>query len=226
MRFLRQSTATTEWCGPFISPSDGVSPIADPGSQTGSLEAKGTAGASFTPASWAFRTADGSALVGLSTAHTAAVGGFRVSFSAPGTYAPVWEEFHVLSAAVYDWLFGTAAPTSGGPIGTATGASIAADIGAIVTALNPFSKIMATGTIGTVTNSGSFNITFDAAYDGNTAALTDGTFYLSFTSGLNHYKSSRITGGTLTDATHAAVTFTSAFPQAVVAGQTWALITN
>lgn len=225
MRFLRQSTATTEWVGPFIG-TGGLAPISDPGSQTGSLLVKGTAGATFTPTSWAFRSTDGSSLVGLSTAHTSAVGNFLVSFSAPSTYVPVWHEFHVLSAAVYDSLFGAAALAVGGPLGTPAGASVSADILAINTALAPYTKLIATGTIASVVNPGSFSIVFDSAYDGNAAALTDGTFYLSFTKGLNHLKASKITGGTLADATHAALTFSSAFPQAVTTADTWAIITN
>lgn len=108
MRYLRQSTAATVLVGPFLDKADGVTEKTALTSQTGRITKAGTA-AAFTPASWA-HDANGNYLVGLSTGHTDTVGRLRVGFQDAATYLPVWEDFHVLSAAVYDWLFGATAP--------------------------------------------------------------------------------------------------------------------
>lgn len=92
---------------------------------------------------------------------------------------------------------------------------------------NVFGKLIITGTVASVTNGGSFAVTFDSpGYDGNAAALTGDTLRLSFTSGLNHLQSELISGGTLTDATHASLLFSSAFTQTVAPGDTVAILSN
>jgi hypothetical protein len=112
MRFLRQSTATAVVVGPFLDKSDALTPktaLADQ-SAVGRLVKVGT-GAAFVAASWAHDGLGGYA-VGLTTAHTDTVGRLRLAFSDPATYCPVWEDFSVLSAAIYDWLFGSSAPVT------------------------------------------------------------------------------------------------------------------
>lgn len=89
-----------------------------------------------------------------------------------------------------------------------------------------YSRLQITGVVASVVGPGSFSVTFDNAYDGNVAALTNGKKYFSFTSGLNHIDSSLITGGTLADSTHAALTFTAAFGQVVAIGDTFAILSN
>src|SRR4051812_28806625 len=118
MRKLRQSTAVVVPVGPFLG-LDGLTPVTTLTSQTGRL-VKGATGAAFTPTSWA-HDANGHYLVGLSTTHTNTLGKARLSFSDPATYAPVWEDFDVVSAAAYDFAYGTIAPASAFPTVDITG---------------------------------------------------------------------------------------------------------
>jgi hypothetical protein len=113
VKFLRKSTAQTIAAGPFLDVADGLTPLTALSSQAGRL-VKNSTGAAFTAASWA-HDGDGVYAVGLSTAHTDTVGSLRLGFSVPGTFVPVWEEFTVLDAAVYDWLFGATAPNTIAP---------------------------------------------------------------------------------------------------------------
>lgn len=110
MRYLRQSTVVTVVVGPLVSKDDGITPktaLADQ-SANARLVKNGT-GAAFTAASWA-HDAFGHYLIELGTAHTDTVGRLRLSFSDPTTFCPIWEDFTVLQAAVFDWLFGAVAP--------------------------------------------------------------------------------------------------------------------
>jgi hypothetical protein len=108
MRFLRQSTAVAPIVGPFLG-TDGLTPNTGLADQSANARlVKSGTGAAFAAASWA-HDALGHYLVGLSTAHTDTLGRLRLAFSLPATYAPVWEDFTVLSAAVYDSLFGATA---------------------------------------------------------------------------------------------------------------------
>jgi hypothetical protein len=108
MRFLRQSTAVAPVVGPFLG-TDGLTPNTGLADQSANARlVKAGAGSAFAAASWA-HDALGHYLVGLSTAHTDTLGRLRLAFSLPATYAPVWEDFTVLSAAVYDSLFGATA---------------------------------------------------------------------------------------------------------------------
>ena len=68
-------------------------------------------GSPFAATSWS-HDAQGGYLVGLSTVHTDTVGRFRLAFCDPTTYLPVWEDFSVWSAAVYDVMFGATAPST------------------------------------------------------------------------------------------------------------------
>lgn len=180
MRFLRQSTAATAIVGPFVDKTDGITPktaLADQ-SANGRLVKAGT-GAAFTAASWA-HDALGHYLVGLSTAHTDTVGRLRLSFSDPTTYAPVWEDFTVLSAAVYDSLFGATALSTyaGGAVASVTGdvgGDVIGSVGGVTGLLGLDSGTVAAGTSTTVFTSttGTLNAT-SGAYTGQTVLFTSG----------------------------------------------------
>lgn len=130
--FLRQSTASTVSAGPFVAPGDGVtaktalsapSGAASDASTGVALVKNGTA-ASYTLSGWAHDRL-GYYSVNLATGDTDTLGRLRLEFIDPANYAPVHMDFVVLSAAVYDWLFGATAPYTGTPPSTA---SIAAAI--------------------------------------------------------------------------------------------------
>lgn len=119
MKYLRQSTATTIIIGPFVNFLDGVTPkttLTDQ-SANGRLVKNGTGG-TITVSSWAHDAA-GSYVIGLTTGHTDTLGRLRVEFNDATTFLPVWEDFSVLSQAVYDTLFGTVALNT--VVGYATG---------------------------------------------------------------------------------------------------------
>jgi hypothetical protein len=106
MRFLRQSTATVVVVGVFPSPITGAA-VTNLTSQSGRLTKAGV-GTAFTPTSWA-HDFGGHYLIGLASGDVDTIGRLRIAFDS-ASYLPVWEDFTVLSAAVYDWLFGTTAP--------------------------------------------------------------------------------------------------------------------
>src|SRR3954447_27080630 len=107
MQDLRQGTAVVVVVGPFVDKTTAL-PITTLTDQSagGRLVKNGTGGA-ITVTSWA-HDAQGHYLVGLSTAHTDTIGRLRLSFYDPATYLPVWEDYRVLSPAIYDYQFGTA----------------------------------------------------------------------------------------------------------------------
>lgn len=107
MRYLRQSTAATVAMGAFASPTTALA-VTGLTSQSGRLVKNGT-GSALTPASWA-HDGGGHYLVGLASGDTDTLGRLRVTFDSGASYLPVWEDFTVLSSAVYDWFFGTTAP--------------------------------------------------------------------------------------------------------------------
>jgi hypothetical protein len=202
MRFLRQSTAATAIVGPFLDKTDGVTPrtaLADQ-SAVGRLVKAGTGGA-FAAASWA-HDALGHYLVGLSTAHADTLGRLRLSFSDPTTYAPVWEDFTVLSAAVYDSLFAvTSRSTYAGADTSGTGtllarltATRAGYLDALAGLIALDSGAVAAGTSATVftSTSGGLNAT-SGAYTGQT---------LIFTTGANKGERRTISTHTLSTGTH------------------------
>ncbi len=108
MQHLRQNTAVTVSAGPFVSTSDGTTPnigLLDQSSAC-ALQKNGIDSGAITLASWA-HSSHGHYAVGLGVSHTDSIGLLRLQFSDPDTYLPVWEDFSVLSAAVYDSLYGT-----------------------------------------------------------------------------------------------------------------------
>lgn len=113
MRYLRQSTAATVTVGPFLSTADAVTPVTSltAASTLGGRAVSNGTGATFAPATFA-HDAGGDYLVALAAGDVPSAGRLRVSFRDPATFLPVWEDFTVLSAAVYDVLFGTVAPST------------------------------------------------------------------------------------------------------------------
>jgi hypothetical protein len=121
LKYLRASTVTTVVIGPFISKGDGFTPLAGLSAPAGRVVKNGT-GSALTVTSWA-HDANGHYTIDLATGDTDTVGRLRLDFSDPTTFLPVWEDFSVLSAAVYDVLFGTVAPSTyagGDTAGTGT----------------------------------------------------------------------------------------------------------
>jgi hypothetical protein len=146
MRYLRQSTAATVIVGPIVDRTTAL-PLTGLSDQSanGRLVTNGT-GATFTASSWA-HDGGGHYLVGLSTSHTGTVGRLRLSFALDATYLPAWEDFTVLSAAVYDVLFGTVAPS------THTAASVQA-----LVAAGAVASVTAPVTAGTVSDKTGYSL--------------------------------------------------------------------
>jgi len=123
VKHLRQSTPVVIPVGPFPDRTTALplTALADQ-SANGRLIKNGVGG-TVTVTSWA-HDAQGTYLVGLSAAHTDTIGRLRVSLSDPATYLPTWEEFAVLSPAVFDVLYGTAAPARVGDAMAVVGAGL------------------------------------------------------------------------------------------------------
>lgn len=107
-RFLRASTSATVRMGPFVSPSDGVTPYTStPG--TVYLGKAGGAFAARNDATPITHDRDGYHVVTLNATDTGTVGRLRAEIAGSSSnYLPVWEDFVVLDTSVYDVLFGTA----------------------------------------------------------------------------------------------------------------------
>jgi hypothetical protein len=174
VKYLRQSTGTTVVIGPFLAKGDGFTPLASLSAPAGRVVKNGT-GAALTVASWA-HDANGHYTIDLAAGDTNTIGRLRLDFSDPTTFLPVWEDFSVLSAAVYDVLFGTVAPSTYAGGDTAGVATLLAGVN--LTAVNG----MAVRPAGTAQGGGSATITLDAAdpdaagdVTGRTITLVGGT---------------------------------------------------
>lgn len=110
---LKQSTAAVISFGPFVSPTDGVT------LQTGLVSAidNGSTGIMLSKAGGAFAVrhasvtastydAYGNYLVTLDTTDTNTLGRLRMQFAAAASCLPVWQDFEVVAANVYDSLIG------------------------------------------------------------------------------------------------------------------------
>lgn len=113
--YLKQSTSAAISFGPFVDKTDGVTPetglvSAIDHSTTGILLSKN--GGALTIRSQAVTAsaydAYGNYIVTLSTTDTNTIGRLRVQFIETATCLPVWADFYVLAANVYDSLFGAA----------------------------------------------------------------------------------------------------------------------
>jgi hypothetical protein len=108
MRFIRQSATGVVLVGPFISKTDGFTPLTSVASPAVRI-VKGATGSAFTASSWA-HDGNGYYLMGVVAADTGTVGGLIFEFNDPTAYLPFREVFTVLSGTIMDWLFGTVAP--------------------------------------------------------------------------------------------------------------------
>lgn len=112
MMILRQSTSVVIPFGPFVAPSDGVTLVTtlvsalDHASTGIFLNKNGGAGA-VRHATVTATTYDayGNYLVTLDTTDTATLGRLRVVFAAAASCAPVWRDFFIVAANVYDSSF-------------------------------------------------------------------------------------------------------------------------
>lgn len=114
-RPLRQSTATTVVVGPFLDDTDGRT--AESALTVASIDvdlykhAATAVSTSITPAASGsdndmVHTANGHYSIELTAANTDTLGRLRLSFNVAGAL-PVWEDFVVLPANVYDSLYGS-----------------------------------------------------------------------------------------------------------------------
>jgi hypothetical protein len=120
MQILRKATNQAMTAGPFLDKSDGVTPktsLTTGSTLNGRIICTGV-GASFSPATFT-HDANGQYLVAVASGDVPTAGRGRLSFSDPTTYVAVWEPFIVLEPAVYDWLFGTAAPATAAAVAAA-----------------------------------------------------------------------------------------------------------
>jgi hypothetical protein len=101
-RVLKQSTAITVAMGPFLGSSDGVTPNTGLSSVTGRYYIGDGSAAAFTGSSWS-HDSSGMYLVGLSTTHTGTLGILRI-YLIGSSCVPIWEDFMVVDAMVYDSL--------------------------------------------------------------------------------------------------------------------------
>lgn len=109
MRYLRQSTTATVVVGPFLNPTDAVTPVTELTDQSASARlVKNGAGTPLSLQSWSHDGA-GHYVAGLPASATDTIGRLRIRFADPTRYLPVWEDYSVVSAQVYDSLFGSTA---------------------------------------------------------------------------------------------------------------------
>jgi hypothetical protein len=133
MKFLKQSTQAIVPMGPFLNPADGVTLVTSLVSAldhatTGIFCLKNGGGGAIRHQSIAAATvydAYGMYLVTLDATDTGTLGRLRIYFAAAVSCLPVWEDFQVLPAAIFDSLVtgsGGAIPnvTSGGNGGLPT----------------------------------------------------------------------------------------------------------
>ena len=135
MIFLRQSTQTAVKFGPFVSPSDGVTLVTslvsalDNGTTGIMISKNGGANAVRHGSPTVATTYDsyGDYVVTLDTTDTNTLGRLRMIFQAAASCLPVWRDFHVIPAAVYDQLVAGTGITA---VGTASaGAATTLDLG-------------------------------------------------------------------------------------------------
>lgn len=108
MEFLKQSTAVTKKMGPFVDDADGKT------AETGltisqadiRLSKNGGDFAQTNNSAGATHDENGYYGMPLDATDTNTLGSLRVAIHESGAL-PVWQDFMVLPAHIYDWLFGT-----------------------------------------------------------------------------------------------------------------------
>ncbi len=109
---LRQSTTATIKIGPFVSPSDALTPFTA-GGFTVKLSKNSGALAARNDATAITHDADGYYLVELNAADTNTLQELTVEVpGSAGNYLPIWKDYEVLAPAVFDAKFGTVAPST------------------------------------------------------------------------------------------------------------------
>jgi hypothetical protein len=103
MQFLKQSTTVTVQMGPALDKTDGVT-AETALSPTVYLSKGGAAQAARTSATAITHDRDGFYRVELDTTDTDTLGRLLAQFSAAATHLPVWHEYMVVPANVYDSL--------------------------------------------------------------------------------------------------------------------------
>jgi hypothetical protein len=111
--YLKQSTSAVVSFGPFVAPADGVTLVTtlvsalDNGS-TGIFLAKNGGTLTIRHATVTATTYDayGNYKVTLDTTDTGTLGAMRMQFAAAASCLPVWQDFMVVPANVWDSLFG------------------------------------------------------------------------------------------------------------------------
>lgn len=101
MKILRQSTAVTLMMGPFLDPTDGVTPV----NSITSVPRLSKAGANFGARSSAgavTNNENGYFTVPLDTTDTNTLGELRIAFTDATEHVPVWTDFTIVAAAAYD----------------------------------------------------------------------------------------------------------------------------
>lgn len=126
--FLRQGTSTTIHLGPFVDKTDAVTPLAGIGSMNVKLSQNGGSLVSRASGAAPAHDADGYYLVALDASDTGAAGALRVCASDTATHLPVWRDFVVVPADVYDAILAGTTPL---PVDVARWAGVAAVPGAI-----------------------------------------------------------------------------------------------
>lgn len=108
MQFLRQTTAATVKIGPFVDESDGVTALnaLAIGQADVLLSKSGAAFAQKADASACVNDADGWYACALNASDAATAGRLQVSVQVAGA-CPVWQDYFVLPANVYDSAVGT-----------------------------------------------------------------------------------------------------------------------
>ncbi len=98
MRFLRQSTAQTVTVGPYLDIADGVTEeiALSPGVEVGKN------GAAFILGPTGVHDVEGWYSVALTTGHTDTLGSLILKSHSAANHLPVWHEFTVLPATIYD----------------------------------------------------------------------------------------------------------------------------
>ncbi len=108
MEFLRQSTSVTKKMGPFVDDSDGKT------AETGLTISESDVRLSKNGGDFVGKNDSGSAThdesgyyaVGLNATDTNTLGSLLVTVHESGAL-PVWQDFMVIPAHIYDWLFGS-----------------------------------------------------------------------------------------------------------------------
>lgn len=107
MSYLKQSTAATVLIGPFVDVSDGATPETGlAGTMTVKLSKAGVALAARNSSTAITHDADGYYRVPLDATDTNTVGNLRLTVTAAATHLPVFENYTVQAANVYDSLVG------------------------------------------------------------------------------------------------------------------------